>query len=243
MKRNLLILVAIFLVTLLIFDTKMAKRSKLTEPSKVFFGIDMSGYQGSNINWDSVKKSHHPIKFIILRGTRGDNRLDSAFLRNFSNAKANGYVVGFYHYCDPDEDFKEQAKNFLKISKILIKGDFIPILDVESLPEGVTRKDTFALDSFRTNIKWMLDTIQQVHGVKPILYTMLNFYQTYLNDSVFGSYPRWIAAYSKERRDEELVKTSKIHQFTDSVRVSGISGYVDGNDIRKEVFDSMLLKK
>ncbi len=49
--------------------------------SKYIFGIDISHYQ-SRINWDELRTSHHPIEYIFVRATMGDDGTDSRFKEN-----------------------------------------------------------------------------------------------------------------------------------------------------------------
>jgi GH25 family lysozyme M1 (1,4-beta-N-acetylmuramidase) len=54
-----------------IFGLFSCSENKKIEISKdVMFGIDVSSFQG-NINWSKVKKSKHPIEFVIVRATMG----------------------------------------------------------------------------------------------------------------------------------------------------------------------------
>lgn len=50
-------------------------------------------------------------------------------------------------------------------------------------------------NQLRRDLKLWLDKIEQHYKVKPILYTSYKFKTRYLNDSVFNSYPYWIAHY------------------------------------------------
>ena len=61
-----------------------------------------------------------------------------------------------------------------------------PVLDVE-----VTgRKEKKEL---QRGIKRWLDRVESHYGVKPILYTSYKFKTRYLDDSIFNTYPYWIA--------------------------------------------------
>ena len=69
----------------------------------------------------------------------------------------------------------------------LDSGDLPPVLDIEK-----RGKDE---NQLRRDLKLWLDKIEQHYKVKPILYTSYKFKTRYLNDSVFNSYPYWIAHY------------------------------------------------
>lgn len=212
---------------------------------EVVFGIDMSHHQKTTIIWDSIA-SKHPVEFVLCRATRGAYYVDSCFLKNFAEAKSRGYKVGGYHYLNPKQPLDSQAINYLRISSILIKEDFRPIIDIEEGDSTAKNGDEMITDSLKRKIKWLLDTITKKHGVTPILYMNLNFYKNnFKKDSGFNKYPRWLAAYGdseKDYFDDPDIKKAAIHQFTDKVRISGIEGKVDGNNIPKNVFPSLLLK-
>jgi hypothetical protein len=54
--------------------------------SKYLFGIDVSHYQG-RINWSEVRTSHHPIEYVFMRATMGDDGLDSEYKNNWLKSK------------------------------------------------------------------------------------------------------------------------------------------------------------
>lgn len=195
------------------------------------FGIDISHYQG-NINWEKVKKSHHPIEFVIARSTMGKNGRDKKYLENVRNAREKGYVVGAYHYYRPNEHSADQAKNFIKHTK-LYSGDIIPVLDIENLPKVQSKA------RLREGLKNWLRIVERQYGVKPMIYTSQTYWEDYLRGCGFDGYPLWIAAYSSHRRQDQTVKDAHMHQFTEQVRISGISYPVDGNDLKS--FDGILL--
>ena len=72
-----------------------------------------------------------------------------------------------------------------------------------------------------------LDRVEAHYGVKPILYTSYKFKKRYLNDSIFDSYPYWIAHYYVDSVKYE----GKWHfwQHTDVGNVPGIEEEVDLN--------------
>lgn len=234
--KNLFMVTLVVLILVIIFRGKGKVNISKEVASEIVFGGDFSHYQG-NVNWDQIKsQKKHPFEFFIFRATMGDDRMDTCFLRNFVNAKARGYTVGMYHIIHPNEDMRLQAKNFLRISQILMKGDFLPVIDIESL------SDSISVDSLKKDLRWFLDTVEMKYKAKPILYTGIHFYKTYLQKE-FADYPLWIAAYSEERRKDPIVMGAKIHQFAgDNIKVPGIKGKIDGNDIRRTAFDSLLIK-
>ena len=76
-------------------------------------------------------------------------------------------------------------------------------------------------------IKLWLDIVEAHYGVKPILYTSYKFKTNYLNDSIFNSYPYWIAHYYVD--SVEYKGKWKFWQHTDVGTVPGEEESVDLN--------------
>ncbi len=100
-------------------------------------GIDVSSFQGSSINWVSVKSAG--ITFAWAKATQGTYYVDADFPINEANAKAAGVLIGAYHFADYNADpgtngaiaeanyFWAQAKNYVAGG-----GSYLmPMLDVE----------------------------------------------------------------------------------------------------------------
>src|SRR5436305_11355084 len=62
-------------------------------------GIDVSSYQGSGVNWSSVKASGRT--FAWAKATEGVTINDSTFAGNENNGKAAGLIMGAYHFAHP----------------------------------------------------------------------------------------------------------------------------------------------
>lgn len=200
--------------------------------SEYIFGIDVSHYQGI-INWEEVRTSRHPIEYVFIRATMGVNGRDRYFKRNWESAKKHNYIRGAYHYYRPNENSTKQFENFKSTVK-LEKGDILPVLDVE-------KESRFGRDNLREGVLNWLKLAEEEYGVKPIIYTGLNFYKSILEGHVEG-YPLWIAAYSGKNRLRNVEWT--FHQFTESMRVKGIQATVDGNDFKgdESSLDSLRIK-
>lgn len=191
------------------------------------FGIDVSQYNG-NINWSEVKnqtKTKDPIKFVIIRSTVGTD-VDTRYKKNYKEAKKQGFIVGSYHYYRPNENSTLQFENFKKTVN-LERGDIIPVVDIEVM------STVQSMESLKKGLRNFVTLVEQEYGVKPIIYTKLSMWKTYLQRD-FSDCKLWIAAYSNSRRTEITVKNAEIHQFTKEIRnIPGIpSKYVDGDDAR-----------
>lgn len=224
--------VAVFAGVLIVLNTKVYKpvypRTENLEISETpyTFGIDISHYQGL-INWDEVRKSHHPIEFVFIRATMGHNGKDAYFDYNWKKAKEKEYVRGAYHFYRPHENSTKQFNNFKKHVSIA-PGDLPPVLDVEHYSK-------FGAENLRTGILNWLRLAEAHYGIKPIVYTGSHFYNQILRGHIEG-YPLWIADYSRPHHRLNNIDW-KFHQFTERVRIKGIASLVDGNDFRGELFD------
>ena len=160
-------------------------------------GLDISHHQGE-VNWNQlsrVKNTNFPIKFVFLKASEGGDFKDKSFETNFEQASKYGFIRGAYHFYNPKTDPVQQAQFFISTVK-LKPGDLPPVLDIE--------KKSRDMEKLRTDIHKWLTIVERHYKVKPILYTSYKYKRKYLNDSIFNSYPYWIA-----------------HYYVDSVRYEG----------------------
>lgn len=187
----------------------------------VIHGIDVSHHQ-DDINWDLVKSMQVgdiKIGFAFIKATEGVGRVDSHFNENWFRAKDAGMCRGAYHFFLASKSGKLQAQNFIDVVN-LKKGDLPPVLDVEQT-YGVPA------ERLRREVKIFLQTTEQYYGVKPIIYTNVDFYKQYL-DKQFDDYPLWVAHYL--RQDTPRIKREWIFwQHSEGGRVNGVSYKVDFN--------------
>ena len=184
-------------------------------------GIDISLYQGS-IDWvqlTSNKTTKFPIHFVFMKATEGGDHADDTFPFNFDQAHRYGFIRGAYHFFSPKTDPHKQADFFIRTVQ-LIPGDLPPVLDVETIGKSTPH-------DLKIAVKTWLDRVESHYGVKPILYTSYKFKSRYLNDSVFNTYPYWIAHYYVDSVKYE--GPWHFWQHTDVGNVPGIKEEVDLN--------------
>ena len=184
-------------------------------------GIDVSKYQ-SVINWKEVKNMNADgieIGFAFIKATEGVGNVDNQFRRNWLKAEEQNICKGAYHFFIAGKNGRRQAANFIEIVN-LKKGDLPPVIDIEKsfgVPSNEIKKEV---------IEW-LNIVEKYYGVKPIIYTNIDFYNRYLQSS-FDDYPIWIAHYLqpvKPRIDHKWA----FWQHSESGRVNGINAPVDFN--------------
>ena len=177
-------------------------------------GIDVSYHNGS-IQWQTLKDNHPEIQFVFIRATVGLNK-DPKYQEYLKGANHVGLLNGAYHYYWSNRNSTKQFNNFKKTVK-MSSHNLIPVLDVE-------KPSKYGADNLRRGIANWLKLAEEEYGVKPILYTNLNFYNEHLK-GYFNDYPKWIAAYSRCPSSVDW----DIHQYSESGRLKGIPGKVDLN--------------
>lgn len=194
-------------------------------------GIDISHYQGV-IDWDALRNNgmieKFPVRFVMIKATEGASRIDNRFKDNFYQAREYGFIRGAYHFWSTRSTAEAQARHF--ISNVnLEEGDLPPVLDVEHKGKEQSPED------FRKDVLTWLDIVERHYKVKPIIYTYYKFKMAYLSDSIFDSYPYWIAHYYVDK--VEYKGKWKFWQHTDCGRLPGIKGFVDFNIYNGSYYD------
>ena len=180
------------------------------------FGIDVSHYQGK-INWQMAALDEN-VRFAYIKATEGSGLVDNYYRRNVRGARNYGIPVGSYHFFSPSASAMTQLRNFMDVVRPG-EQDLIPIVDVERRGKG-------SLRDFQAKLQNFLTGIERIYGVKPIIYTGVNFFNKYLAGK-FSKYDFMIARYGDDV--PELMEDVRIvlWQFTQHGSVSGIGGHVD----------------
>ena len=242
---SLVIIAIIINAVMLYLQYQMEKRSEQTFykafgisiPSHYKLnGIDVSKHQ-SYIYWTSVKQmkiDSIAIDFVFIKATEGLNDVDGMYKRNWQLSNQNNIPHGAYHYFIASKNGKKQAQNFIK-NVILQKGDLPPVIDVEQ---------DFGVDAItlKINVVACLNELEKHYGVKPILYSYIDFYNNYLGKD-FDNYPLWIAHYT-EQNEPNISRDWLFWQHSESGRVSGITEKVDFNVFTGDstAFSNLLIK-
>ncbi len=200
---------------------------EIIPPGYKSVGLDVSHHQGE-IDWDLLfteKGFDTIIDFVYCKVTEGSDHLDTQWERNRDYLNKHGISNGAYHYFNPKSAPRPQAAFFLETYKIR-SIDLPPVLDVED--EGFSDED------LRAKVLIWCDEVKKATGVKPIIYTSLSFYETKFRGKMEG-YNFWIAAYSRE--PQYMTDREVLHwQFSESGRLPGISGNVDLNVSKLDVY-------
>jgi lysozyme len=190
-------------------------------PGYEIHGIDVSKYQ-STINWKEVKNMEEKgikIGFVFIKASEGTSIVDAQFRRNWIEAEEQNIPKGAYHFFVSNRNAKKQADNFMQIVN-LKTGDMPPVLDVEK-SHGVS------VSEMQKGVKVWLDAVENRYGVKPVIYTNIDFYERYFQNG-FEEYPLWIAHYLQPDKPR-IEKNWLIWQHSEKGRVDGITTPVDFN--------------
>jgi len=226
----LLIVFAAGLVFMLGYDWWISRKSHFVRypafgisipENYVIHGIDVSKYQ-QTISWDAVKEmkvKEIQLGFVFIKATEGIINTDPQFKRNWKKSKQAGMIRGAYHFFLATKDGREQAENFIS-SVDLEKGDLPPVVDIEQ---------TYGVNStvLKKELKEWLDVVEYYYGVKPIIYTSVDFYSRYLGKE-FNSYPLWAAHYY-QYNTPRIERNWDFWQHSEEGRVNGILSKVDFN--------------
>lgn len=155
---------------------------------EIYQGIDVSGWQG-NIDYAQVKNAG--IDIVYMKSSEGRDFVDPYFNENYTNAKANGLKVGFYHYLTARsrEEAIEQARFFVSVISNKTP-DCRLAMDFESFGELTVAEINEIGITF-------MQTVQSLSQKEMVIYS-----DTSNASSRFGgeltNYPLWVAQYEVE---------------------------------------------
>ena len=200
-------------------------------------GIDVSKYQ-QTIAWDLVKEmkvKDIQLGFAFIKATEGIANTDPLFYRNWKKSRQAGVIRGAYHFFLATKDGREQAENFISVVE-LENGDLPPVVDIEQA-YGVNNA------ILKKELKKWLDVIEYYYGVKPIIYTNVDFYTRNLGKE-FDGYPLWTAHYL-QYNIPRIDRNWDFWQHSEEGRVNGILSKVDFNVFNGDSvqFKNLLISK
>lgn len=187
-------------------------------------GIDISMHNGS-INFEAVKSTG--ISIVIIKATEGVQYVDPYLNTHYSDAKAQGMSIGFYHFMSEKTDPAQQAVDFWNA----IKGkqfNIIPTLDIETNNMGRNAKQ------ISDRCIEFLNKFKALSGYDCLIYTGGYFGRDNL-DSRVKRYSGWIAHYGVNTP----MQTGFVavgHQYTEDGHINGISTRVDLNNFTDGIF-------
>ncbi|PHS04837.1 MAG: hypothetical protein COA88_13135 [Kordia sp.] len=175
-------------------DTEISEN--VSEKSMFVYGIDISKYQGNEIDFLNIKTDS--LGFVICKATEGITYTDPNFTHNWTTISENKFIRGAYHFYRCNDDPIAQAKNYLSAIANLKNTDFPPIIDFEE--GGIDESQS--VEQIQSSLLIFINEIEKKIKRKPIIYTDVNTGNKYLNKSVFSNYPLWIANYNNKKQPD-----------------------------------------
>lgn len=199
------------------------------------WGIDVS-YGNGRIDWAQVKDSG--CSFAIIRCGYGWGGDDGQYLRNVQECKKYGIKFGIYLYSYAWDATSAQWEANWTIEQLktagVMPGDLsLPVYyDLENMkdgrPAGVDDNNQYRFidqSQFAPMASTFCNALNAA-GYTPGVYANLNWWNSFLTDSVFNNWDRWVAQYNYEC---DYGGSYSIWQHTSSGKVAGISTNVDMN--------------
>ena len=191
-------------------------------------GIDVSEFQGEEIDWKQVKESG--IDFVILRlgyrayGETGQLVLDDMFAQNAEGAIEAGLDVGVYFFSQaisPAEAVEEADFVLEHIQSYKIRGPVV--YDTEEIKDDTARTDDNTREEFTNYCKIFCDGIRQA-GYDPMIYANMKWMAFTLKMEELTEYDFWYADYHEV---PQCPYQYKMWQYSETGEVPGIKGNVD----------------
>jgi GH25 family lysozyme M1 (1,4-beta-N-acetylmuramidase) len=213
----------------------------VAQPPGALPGIDVSHHQGV-IDWSQVAGSGK--RFAIAKATEGRTFVDPNYAFNKSGAEMAGVVFGAYHFARPDgtaNDAIIEADHFVDVAE-LEPGNLIPVLDIER---------TGGLSQAQVT-QWILDWLDRVTerlGVRPMIYTSPNGWQTRTGNTTAvadaGYIVLWVAHWGVSAPNVPAQNWSghgwTFWQYGNCGTVPGIDGCVDVDWYETGSFDPVTI--
>src|SRR5262245_11946418 len=173
-------------------EAEQALKPACARPPTVL-GIDIASYQhpgGAGIDWGTVAANR---RFVIIKASEGTGYVNQYYADDSTQARANGMIVGAYHFLRYTSSGAAQAQHFLSaIGGNVPPGDVPAMLDVEDVNDSASPEQ-------RTQImKEWLDTVEAASGRKPMIYSGSWYWGPYMGSpgGYGGVYPMVWAAYN-----------------------------------------------
>lgn len=200
-------------------NTKEDKKS-------VYYGIDVSSYQGS-IDWNAV--ANDGIDFAMIRILTGKDasaiNYDSRFKENYKGARAAGLYVGVYRY-----SYATSVSKARKEAKAIVEAldgrklDYPIVMDMED--SSILQSTSNAK---RTDMILAFKEVVEDAGYKFALYANKTWLDNYIDTGRLGNTHIWMARWRDLEKGHGYSNggTLTMWQYSNKGSVKGISGTVD----------------
>ncbi len=187
-------------------------------------GIDVSHHQNI-IKWKDVPRDY--INFAYIKASEGGDFKDPKFSYNWAEAKKAGFEIGAYHFFTLCKLGVAQANNFIDIVPIEDKS-LSPVVDLEFVGNCSTRP---LVKDFEKELSDYIIAIEAHYNQNIILYTTVEFFNSYIKGTAFENHPIWIRSVW-QRPNLKVFPNWVMWQYADNAKVNGIDTLVDLNIMR-----------
>lgn len=207
---------------------QVAQPSKPSVEKDMYYGVDVSSYQG-RIDWDEVADSGIDFAMIrILTGKRTSNLdKDAYFEYNYQHARAAGIKVGVYRYtyAYTKSGARQEATEIVDA----LGGRYLEYPIVLDLEDSMVLNNTTR--EKRTEIIQEYKKIVERAGYKFALYANKNWLENYIEPEALEGVDIWLARWRSLDQGPGYNGPGNLTmwQYTSSGSVNGISGNVDRN--------------
>lgn len=195
-------------------------------------GVDVSHWQGT-INWKSVRSAG--IQFAWMKATEGSSYKDPKFNTNYPAAHGAGVIRGAYHFARPNVSSGSSQATFFATNGGAWSRDNLTlpgVLDIEHNPYGAMCYG-LTTTQMRNWINAFYTTYKSRTGRDVVIYTTASWWNTCTGKwtGMSTKSPLWVAHWTSAANPTipSGFPTWTVWQYTESGRVSGISGNVDRN--------------
>jgi uncharacterized protein YgiM (DUF1202 family) len=176
-------------------------------------GIDLSTFQGTEIDFAKVKASG--VEICMIKATEGLTWTSDCFKAQHAGAIAAGLSTGFYHYLRANSSVDE-AKHLLSVTEgLAVQCKYV--IDVEVMLGQ-------SIEKLSLNVRQFADYLIS-QGKEVAVYSGDSFYECNLNSTV-KDLSCWIAHYGVTSPDTDPYAG---FQYSESGIVSGYDGEIDVN--------------
>lgn len=215
------------------------KTSESTTPTNTTYKVIDISYWQQSVDWGKVAKDG--VKGAVLRASYTAQSSfslskDSTFVSKLNGAYANGVAVGAYHYSQAISvaEAKKEAEYICSILLPYKNKITMPVVCDWEFGGRLSSSKAKSLGKTKCTeiISAFCDVVKQ-HGYTPMVYANYSTFSTYLDRATLQKkYLIWLAQYaSKASMDYDM------WQYSSSGSVSGISGKIDVNKAKSNVFN------
>lgn len=220
------------------------KASESTTPTNTTYKVIDISYWQQSVDWGKVAKDG--VKGAILRASYTSQSSfslskDSTFASKLNGAYANDIAIGAYHYSQAITvaEAKKEAEYICSILLPYKNKITMPVVCDWEFGGRLSSSKAKSLGKTKCTeiVSAFCDVVKQ-YGYTPMVYANYSTFSTYLDRATLQKkYLIWLAQYaSKASMDYDM------WQYSSSGSVSGISGKIDVNKAKSNVFNHPNIK-